>query len=156
MTTPTVRRRPARATATTKQPAGPRLFNRAAYVKLLGAALPIPPETEADNQRLTRIMFDLDERGERAPLSPEEAAFSELLTIVIQDFEQKHYSVPDLPPHELLQCLLEQRGMKHKDMAAIIGNKGLTTEILAGRRKISPAVAKRLSSQLNIPVETLL
>ena len=54
-------------------------------------------------------MFDLDERGERAPLSPEEAAFSELLTIVIQDFEQKHYSVPDLPPHELLRCLLEQR-----------------------------------------------
>ena len=102
---------------------------------MLGAALPLPPDTEADNQRMTRIMFDLDQRRERAPLSPEKAAFSELLTIVIQDFEQKHYSVPDLPPHELLQCLLEQRGMKHKDMAAIIGNKGLTTEILAGRRR---------------------
>ena len=46
--------------------------------------------------------------------------------------------------------------MKHKDLAAIVGNKGLTTEILAGRRKISPAVARRLSAGLNLPLDALL
>ena len=60
----------ARRPAATKQPAGPRLFNRSAYVKLIAAALPLPPETEADNERLTRIMFELDERGEAGQLSP--------------------------------------------------------------------------------------
>ena len=154
MTTLTVRR-PA-ASAASKTPAVPRPFNRPAYVKLITAALPLPPETEADNERLIRIMFELDERGEPGQLSREEEAFSELLTIVIQDFEQKHYSVPDLAPHELLRFVLEQRGMKHKDLAVIVGNKGLTTEILAGRRKISLAVAKRLSAELRLPVDSLL
>ena len=153
MTTLTTRR-PAAATVTT--PAPPRPFNRPAYVKLISAALPLPPENEADNERLTRIMFDLDERGELGQLSPEEETFSELLTIVIQDFEQKHYPIPDLAPHEYLRCILEQRGLKHKDLAAIVGNKGFTTEILAGRRKISPAVAKRLSAGLRLSLDSLL
>ena len=51
---------------------------------------------------------------------------------------------------------MEDRGLKHKDIAAIVGNKGLTTEILAGRRKISKEVAKRLSESLRVPVEILL
>jgi antitoxin component HigA of HigAB toxin-antitoxin module len=48
---------------------------------------------------------------------------------------------------------MEDRGLQHKDVAVVVGNKGLTTEILAGRRKISSAVAKRLADQLRVPLE---
>jgi antitoxin component HigA of HigAB toxin-antitoxin module len=34
-----------------------------------------------------------------------------------------------------------------------VGNKGLTTEILNGRRKISAALAKRLAAHLRVPFE---
>ena len=131
-------------------------FRRDAYLKMIRAALPIPPETEADNNRLIRLLLEIDERAEGNDLSPEEKAFSELLTIVVQDFEEKHYPLPALPPNELLRQVMAQRGMAHNDLAALVGNKGLTSEILGGRRKVSPAIAKRISAALHVPVSALL
>ncbi len=150
MATLTKRRLP--TTNTTPLPA----FSRDAYLRLVRAALPIPPESEADNDRLIQIMLELEDKADESRLTPEEKAFSELLAIVVQDFEQRHYSLPALSPHELLQEVMEQRGMTHKDPAALVGNKGLTSEILAGRRKVSPSIAKRISAALHLPIETLL
>jgi HTH-type transcriptional regulator/antitoxin HigA len=79
-----------------------------------------------------------------------------LLTIVVRAFEEKHYSLPALPPNERLREVVAQRGLTHKDLAAIVGNKGLTSEIFAGRRKVSPAIAKRVSAALHVPVAALL
>jgi HTH-type transcriptional regulator/antitoxin HigA len=125
-------------------------INRQKYAQLFAASLPIPPTTEPDNERLIKILTALDERED---LTPEEAAFTELLAIVIEDFEDKHYEMPPVAPHAALRALMHDRGLQHKDIAAVIGNKGLTTEVLAGRRKISPAVAKRLADQLHVPLE---
>jgi len=119
------------------------------YIELLRAALPLPPRTEADNERLIGILSELDEGTD--PTS-EQQAFAELLAIVIEDFEDRHYSLPPISPDEALRAVMEDRGLQHKDIAAIIGNKGLTTEILAGRRKISKEVAKRLAGELSVPV----
>jgi HTH-type transcriptional regulator / antitoxin HigA len=123
------------------------------YVGLLRKALPLPPQTEADNDRLIGLLYALDE-GET--LTPEEQAFAELLGIVIEDFEDRHYGLPAVAPNDALRALMDDRGLQHKDVAAIVGNKGLTTEILAGRRKISKDVAKRLSGSLRVPVELFL
>ena len=90
---------------------------------------------------------------EREDLTPTEQAFAELLAIVIEDFEEKHYALPKVTPQQALKALMEDRGLRHKDIAPIIGNKGLTTEILKGRRNISAALAKRLAAVLHVPVE---
>lgn len=128
-------------------------LNSELYAGLFRNALPLPPRSEADNRRLIGLLAALDERED---LTAEEEAFAELLSIVIEDFENRHYSLPAVSPEEALRALMEDRGLKHKDIAAIVGNKGLTTEILAGRRKISKDVAKRLSESLRVPVEILL
>jgi len=131
-------------------------LNTDLYIGLLRQALPLPPQTEADNERLIGLLSALSEREELGDLNAEEQAFTELLAIVIEDFEDRHYSLPAVAPDEVLRALMEDRGLQHKDLAAIVGNKGLTTEILAGRRKISKDVAKRLSERLRIPVTLLL
>jgi HTH-type transcriptional regulator/antitoxin HigA len=118
--------------------------------------LPLPPQTEADNQRLISLLSALSERGERRDLNAEEEAFAELVTIEIEDFEDRHYSLPAVAPEEVLRAVMEDRGLQPTDLAVIVGNKGLTTEILAGSRKISKDVAKRLSESLRIPVTLLL
>ena len=130
-----------------------RALNPEIYTRLFRESLPIPPATEADNKRLIGILEGIDEREQ---LAPEEEAFAELLAIVIEDFEDKHYSLPPVLPHEALQALMEDRGLQHKDVAEAVGNKGLTTEIIAGRRKMSKAVAKRLSARLSVPVDLFL
>jgi HTH-type transcriptional regulator/antitoxin HigA len=123
------------------------------YARLIAVALPIPPRTEADNERLIEGLAALDERED---LTAEEAAFAELLAIVIDDFEEKHYQLPAVAPQEALNALMEDRGLRHKDIATVVGNKGLTTEILSGRRNISVALAKRLAVHLHVPVELFL
>jgi HTH-type transcriptional regulator/antitoxin HigA len=76
-----------------------------------------------------------------------------LLAIVIEDFENKHYALPAVAPHEALKALMEDRGLRHRDVWPVIGNKGLTSEILNGRRKISVALAKKLAAHFHVPVE---
>ena len=120
------------------------------YARLVAISLPIPPRSAADNDRLIGLLSSMDERGD---LTPEEEAFAELLAIVIEDFEDKHYALPDVPPNEALKAFMKDRGLRHKDVWPIVGNKGLTTEILSGRRKISSALAKRLATHFRVPVE---
>jgi HTH-type transcriptional regulator/antitoxin HigA len=128
-----------------------RTINRQKYAQLVAESLPVPPRTEAENGRIIKLLSALTEREE--DLRPEEAAFAELLAIIVEDFEDKHYALPAVEPRAALKALMQDRGLLHKDIAAIVGNKGLTTEILAGRRKISPTVAKRLADQLHVPLE---
>src|ERR1035437_3006107 len=123
------------------------------YARLIAVSLPIPPRTEADNERLIEMLSALDELED---LTPEEAAFAELLAIVIEDFEEKNYTLPAVAPQEALKALMEDRGLRHKDIAPVVANKGLTTEILNGRRKIGAAMAKRLAAHFHVPVELLL
>lgn len=128
-------------------------LNPELYIALLRRALPIPPRADADNERLIGLLSALYELED---LTAEEEAFAELLAIVIEDFENRHYSLPAVPPEQALRALMEDRGLKHKDLAEIVGNKGLTTEILAGRRKISRDVAKRIAGAFRVPIELLL
>jgi len=100
--------------------------------------------------RLIAALTALDEREDQTPA---EQAFAELLAIVIEDFETRHYALPKVTPQQALPSLMEDRGLRHKDITPIVGNKGLTTEILNGRRKISVSLAKRLASALHVPIE---
>ena len=54
---------------------------------------------------------------------------------------------------DAIEALMADRGLRHKDVWPVVGNKGLTTEILNGRRKISTALAKRLATHLRVPLE---
>jgi HTH-type transcriptional regulator / antitoxin HigA len=125
-------------------------FNPTVYARLLAKFLPKPIQSEPELEAATALLLELDER---TGLSPQEEALAELLTVLIEDYEDKHYPLPDVPPHESLKALMEDRGLKHKDIWPVLGNKGAATEILSGRRSISKAQAKRLANFFRVPVE---
>ena len=120
------------------------------YAKLLAKSLPRSIHTEAEHARLTEILLDLDERE---ALTPEEEALAEVLTLLIEDCEEKYHPLPEVAAGDALNALMEERGLKHKDVWPVLGNKGAATEVLAGRRSISKAQAKRLADFLRVPVE---
>lgn len=128
-------------------------INEARYARLLAKALPRPIRTEAENRRMTQLLLKLDERDD---LSPEEEQLAEMLTILIEDFEAKHYPLPPVPPHKALKALMEERGLRHRDVWPVLGNKGVTSEILNGKRSISKAQAKKLAEFFRVPVELLI
>ena len=78
---------------------------------------------------------------------------AEVLTLLIDDYERKQYPLPRVLPTESLKALMDERGLKHKDIWPILGNKGAATEVLNGRRSISKAQAKRLAEFFRVPVD---
>jgi HTH-type transcriptional regulator/antitoxin HigA len=125
-------------------------MNNAAYAKLLVKVLPRPIREDREHERLTQMLLRLDERDD---LSPEEEALAEVLTLLIEDYEEKCYPMPRVSPNESLKALMDDRGLKHKDIWPVLGNKGAATEILNGRRSISKAQAKRLAEFFQVPID---
>lgn len=48
-------------------------------------------------------------------------------------------------PIEALRELMAARGLKQRDVVALFRSKGIASEVLAGKRAISKAQAKRLA-----------
>ena len=130
-------------------------FDEKRYAKFLAKYLPRIPENDAENERLTGILLELDEKRSLLP-EPEEDALFENVVLMVQHYEQKHYPIKKLFPAENLRTVMEDRGLKHKDLAEIIGNKSLTSQILNGNREISKAVARKLSDGLGLSIELFL
>ena len=86
--------------------------------------------------------------------TPEETILFRLLVKLIKDYEEETYNLKEwskTSPHELLQHLMEARGMKQVDLVGILSpSKGLVSSIVNGKRAISKAQAKKLGEIFNI------
>jgi HTH-type transcriptional regulator/antitoxin HigA len=86
--------------------------------------------------------------------TPEETALFRLLVKLIEDYEEQTFALEDwsnLPPHEILQHLLESSGTKQIDLVGIISpSKGLISSIVNGKRAISKEQAKKLGAYFQV------
>ncbi len=124
-------------------------FNNKIYGQLLIDTLPRVVETEEENERLLKIIKELMRKGEEK-LSPEEESLLGLLCNLVEAFEEKAYPIADSPPNEILKMLLDDRGMKQKDLLPVFGSVGVVSEILSGKRPITLKTAKKLHEFLGV------
>jgi HTH-type transcriptional regulator/antitoxin HigA len=122
------------------------------YGRLLARAVPKIIKTEEENERALAIVESLMEKGE-GNTTPEEDALLELLTDLVHDFEARAYPIPKSEPHEMVACLLEQRGLAPKDLWPVVGSKSRVSEILSGKRALTKEQAKRLAEFFHAGVE---
>jgi HTH-type transcriptional regulator / antitoxin HigA len=123
-------------------------INEKTYAKLLRETLPRPIRTEQGNERFLQLVEHLMELGDR--MTPEQRELFELLVVLIERFESERYSLSASTPVEVLRELMEARGMKLRDLAAIIGSKGVASEILSGKRGLSKTNIKRLAKHFAV------
>jgi HTH-type transcriptional regulator/antitoxin HigA len=126
-------------------------FDPRLYKRLLADAMPVPVESEEDNERMLAIVERLMGKGEE--LSAEEVAVSRLLTTLIEDFEEKHYRPEDASPLEVLRHLMEARGLKQSDLWELFGSKGVASEVLNSKRGISKTQARRLAEYFHVSAD---
>jgi HTH-type transcriptional regulator/antitoxin HigA len=86
-------------------------------------------------------------------LSPEQGALLRLLGTLIQDFEERYYQPREATPLEILHHLMDARELKQSDLVEVFGSKGITSEVINGKRSISKAQAKALAKFFGISVE---
>jgi HTH-type transcriptional regulator/antitoxin HigA len=129
-------------------------INETAYGRLLRKALPRPIRTEKENERYLRIVEHLMDLGER--MTPEQRELMDLLVTLIERFEAERYSLSAASPVEVLRELMEARGMKLAGLAALIGSKGVASEILRGKRGLSKTNIRRLAEHFHVSPEVFL
>lgn len=127
------------------------VINPARYKKLLSRAMPIVIETEEENNRMLAEVEKLMAKGE--DLSPEEDALLRLMATLIQDFEERFYKPGEATPLEILLHLMDARDLKQSDLLEVFGSKGITSEVINGKRSISKAQAKALAKFFGVSIE---
>ena len=85
-----------------------------------------------------------------------EGARLELLAKLVSDYEKARYvfQVPD--PIDVIQFKMEERGLKQKDLAELLGGKNRVSEVLSRKRSLTLSMIRSLNRYLDIPVELLI
>ena len=107
-------------------------------------------ENEATLDRLGELML-------KNPLTDSDDANElELLALLIKSYEDKNVEIDPPTPLEAIQFRMEQSELKQKDLIPYIGTKSRVSEVLAGKRPLTLAMARELHKGLGIPAEVLL
>lgn len=122
------------------------------YGKLLAKSLPKLIETDEEFDRYVETMECLDRKAADGGLTPEEEALLALLERLVQDYDDK-IELPEVPPHEMVQFLMDRKGLRQADLVPVLGSRAQVSDLLGGRRGISKAQAKKLAAFFGISVE---
>ena len=124
-------------------------IDEAAYGKLLARAVPRVIKTEEENERMVAELEKLDTRGR--PLTPEEENLAELMTLLVRQFEESRYPLGHAEPLEALRVLMEDRGLRQRDLIPLFGSSSVVSDVLNGKRSISKAHARKLAESFHVP-----
>ena len=109
-------------------------------------------KTKEENQRAIEVLSVLMSKGEEN-LSPDQQEFVELLGLLIFQFEKMAYPTPKGAPADVLRELMHAHGLRPKDLWQLFGSKGITSEVLQGKRGISKERAKALAGRFHVSAE---
>lgn len=115
------------------------------------------PHVLRDDAEYDAAVAEIDAILDRdaAPRTPEHDRL-ELLTVLVRAYDDEHYPMRDTAtPREVIEFLLEQRGMARADLAPILGGRSRVSEFFAGKRRLSIPQIQRLRAVLNVPADLL-
>jgi HTH-type transcriptional regulator/antitoxin HigA len=80
----------------------------------------------------------------------------ELVSRLLEMYEQDRFRLHNPDPVSAIRFAMQQRGMRQKDLAPLLGGKNRASEILSGKRRLTLAMIRSLSRSLKIPAEVLI
>lgn len=110
----------------------------------------INTESEYDKalDRMEKI-FDSDP-------SSKEGEEAELLALLIEDYEERQHPIDSPDPITAIKIRMEEMELKQKDLIGVIGSKGIVSEVLNRKRKLTVNMIRNLSERLKIAANVLI
>ncbi len=105
-------------------------------------------EYEIALERLNEI-FDSD------PKTPE-GEEAELLALLIENYEDENHKIESPDPITAIRIRMEEMQLKQKDLIGTVGSKGVVSEVLNRKRRLTVRMIRELSISLKIAPEVLL
>ena len=108
---------------------------------------PIKSEDDYDDA-LTAI----DALMDAAPDTPESDEL-EILVTLMESYEAEHWPIEAPDPISVIEHVMEARGLRQKDLAAVIGSQPHASEVLNRRRPLTLSMIRALSAEWDIPAD---
>lgn len=89
-----------------------------------------------------------------APGTPESDRLEVLVTLV-EKYESERWPIEAPHPVAVIHHVMEARGLRQKDLAALIGSQSHASEVLRRRRPLSLAMIRALATEWSLPAEVL-
>lgn len=110
-----------------------------------------PIRTELDyDAALARI----DRLMGAVPNTPESDELDVLVTLV-EAYEANRWPIEAPDPISAVEHVMEARGFRQKDLAALIGSQPRASEVLSRRRPLTLPIIRALSSEWHVPADLL-
>ena len=85
----------------------------------------------------------------------EERNLLEVLITLVLAFETNRWPFDAPDPVPMIEHVMEARGCRQKDLAAVIGSQPHASEVLRRRRPLTLPMIRALSAECKLPVDTL-
>ena len=86
-----------------------------------------------------------------APINTVSWRVVESIGQMVYAYEQRRHTLRQIPPRDVLSYLMDDRGLRQTGLADV-ASQGTISDILAARRGISKALAKKLASRFGVSV----
>ena len=80
----------------------------------------------------------------------------DIIGTLVSAYEDIHYPIEAPDPVEAVKYMMEEEGLKPKDLVTYFGSKGNVSEFFSHKRKLSLRVIKALHDNFNLPYEVLI
>jgi len=122
-----------------------------AYTALLVKLPPRVIRTDAQNEAYIAALYEMEQRQDE--WTEAEVELADLLTLLIEDYEEKNYQLPKASPLEVIAFLMEQHGLKQKDLVDVFGTPSIVSEVMNGKRELNKEQIRRLSERFGVSPE---
>ena len=108
-------------------------------------------KSEADYDKALTV---IDGLMGAAPDTPESDKL-EVLVALVEAYEAERWPIEVPDPISAIEHVMEARGLRQKDFAALIGSQPRASEVLNRQRPLTLPMIRALSIEWNLPVDVL-
>ena len=123
------------------------------YLTLVRA---FPLASIRDDAHLDEAIAIMNRLTTGCELSPGEDMYLQALADLIETYENAHVPIPLLSGVELLRFLMDEHGLRQKDLAPLFGTASISSDVLSGKRPLAFSHIKRLSRRFGLPVDAFI
>jgi HTH-type transcriptional regulator / antitoxin HigA len=123
------------------------ITEREKYVDLLNEFPPRPIRSESEFQAIQQIV---DALLDAKRLSADQKEYLNLLGMIICEYEERTVKIPDIYGVELLNVLIEEWGLKQKELIPIFKTESIVSAVLNGHRQLTVEHIQKLAEFFHV------
>jgi HTH-type transcriptional regulator/antitoxin HigA len=118
-----------------------------AYFELLKKFPPRPIKSEEELMETQKVIDDLLDKQE---LTIAEQDYLNVLGALVYEYERTQETIPDIYGVELLKALLEEFGLRQKDLIPIFKTESIVSDVLKGKRQLTTRHIQELADFFHV------